>query len=169
MISIFTDGSCIKNPGGRGGFGVIAFAPWSFTKVLYTYHEHTDSTTNNREELKAIINAMEWSMELNADNANFVIYTDSSYCCNSINKWMWTWAKNGWKTIKKEPVENQDLLSTLYIYYTTKNLNCQVEKIKGHNEKIGNELADALATNNKNKFDEWIDKGGIILPDGIYF
>lgn len=155
MIECFVDGSCKRNPG-PGGYGVIIFEPWDDTIVQYLHHEKVNTmTTNNREELKAIIHASEWFMNECPKDETCVIYSDSSYCVNILNDWMYKWGCNDWINSHGKQIENIDLITILYNYYTKKISNCQVKKIKGHNQNVGNELADALATFNKKKFIEF--------------
>lgn len=65
---IFTDGSCLKNPGGPGG--------WAFTLIengeQWTMSGGDSSTTNNRMELMAVIEALDF-----AQGNEYVIHTDS--------------------------------------------------------------------------------------------
>ena len=90
----------------------------------------------------------------NPENEDYIIYSDSSYCVNVINNWMLQWGRSNWKNSRGKIIANQDLIIPLYHYYTKKNLNCQIMKIKGHSEILGNELADALATFNTQKFND---------------
>lgn len=162
MQKIFwTDGSCSGNPG-PGGFGVVCLETDETTGndyVDYIYDEHCQSTTNNREELKAILHVLKIAVE-NPD-VHITIYSDSAYAVNAINTWMHNWARNGWINSKKLPVENKDLITEIYKYYTTKFHRCQVLKCHGHNGTVGNELADALATGNKTKYLTILKKNNI--------
>ena len=63
---------------------------------------------------------------------------------------------------KNKEVENIDLIKALYNYLTTDFFNCQVSKVAGHANICGNELADALATNDMVKFDKLLKKYEII-------
>lgn len=153
----FTDGACSGNPG-PGGFGVISlnkvhrqtleeYIP-SYS-VEYMYSEQCDNTTNNREEMKAILHVFALA-DKDREN-NYIIYSDSAYCVNMINDWIFNWSKNNWKNSKKQTVENLDLIQSLYKYLNTEFFNCQVLKVRGHDGQLENECADALATNNSNK------------------
>lgn len=144
----YTDGACKGNPG-PGGYGVVEMKD---NKILYEYSEYCDNTTNNREELKAILHVFELAA---ADPDNqYIIYSDSSYAVNIINDWIFTWVKNNWINSKGNQIENLDLILNLYKYVTINFFNCQVKKCKAHCNNIGNELADALATNNQKKYDK---------------
>lgn len=172
--TFYTDGACSGNPG-PGGFGVIEINECQIRKrdqwgnwttnfienhIEYIYNEQCEQTTNNREELKAILHVFKLAA---ADPDNkYVIYSDSAYAVNMINSWIWTWSKNNWKNSKKQIVENIDLVKELYNYLNINFFNCQVLKCDGHRGNVGNELADALATNNSNKFDKIIKQNNII-------
>lgn len=160
----YTDGSCRGNPG-PGGYGVIGLDiaySQTMTEVIprmstwYAYRESQENTTNNRMELEAILHAAKFAKMLPAHK--FIIYSDSAYAVKAINEWMRGWAANGWQNSKKKPVENQDLMKQLWEIFSDPKCNCQVIKCNGHSGEIGNELADALATNDYIKYSKIIDK-----------
>ena len=157
MIVFYTDGACKGNPG-PGGFGVISLQN---NEILYDYAEYCEETTNNREEMKAILHVFKL-IEFSKVKDTVVIYSDSAYCVNMINDWIWKWANNGLKNSKKQTVENIDLVKELYKYLTIEFFPCQVIKIKGHCGIIENELADALATKDKAKYKKILDKHNIV-------
>ena len=145
---IYTDGSCLGNPG-PGGYGlVISYRDSEGLRIQLTERSRSSDTTNNREELKAIISAFEHMEELLQPEDTFTIYSDSAYCVNMCNDWIRTWASKGWKRSKNQPIENLDLVQTIYNYLNKFSFQCQIQKVKGHANDVGNELADALATNN---------------------
>ena len=130
-VSIYTDGSSIGNPG-RGGYGVV---------LLYEGHRKEISggfrlTTNNRMELLAVIVGLE---ALKSFNKNIVIYSDSKYVVNAVEKkWLFNWEKNSFKKKK-----NKDLwLRFLKIY---RKHSVKFVWIKGHSEIVENERCDFLA------------------------
>jgi len=99
------------------------------------------NTTNNRMELTACIMALG---ELKRTDVKIRMYSDSAYIVNCINnRWYQKWEKNGWKTAKKEPVENRDLWEKLLNY--VKKLDIEFIKVKGHAGIELNERADELA------------------------
>lgn len=172
--AFWVDGACRGNPG-PGGFGVIRleqaqvrtlnnWGQWSTshykTIVDYKYSEYCEHTTNNREELKAILHVFQLAT---ADKNNkYIIYSDSAYAVNMINSWINNWAKNNWRNSKNKEVENIDLVKELYNYLNIDFFNCQVRKVDGHANVPGNELADALATNDLNKFEKELKKNNIV-------
>lgn len=170
-INIYTDGSSRGNPG-PGGFGVVAFIHDNENFPDYSYSESTENTTNNREELKAILHAFEYAMRLQNHpfyknlNLTFIIYSDSSYCVNICNDWIFTWARNNWLNSKNKTIENKDLIESLYKYLTIDFFPCQVVKTQGHNKIYGNELADAKARGDDKRYRLLIEKKcGPILWD----
>ena len=157
---IYADGACKGNPG-LGGYGVVIIKD---NQIIYKHSEQCENTTNNREELKAILHAFEYCQKINED---CIIYSDSAYTVNMLNNWIFTWATNGWKNSKKQIVENIDLVKALYKYINIDFFNCQVVKCKGHANIIGNELADALASNNINKWNKLIKDNSLDFIENL--
>lgn len=143
-LAFYTDGACSGNPG-KGGFGVICIEDG---EILHIYSKQCENTTNNREELKAILHVLK---HMYCAAIETTIFSDSAYCVNMLNKWIWDWAENDWKNSKGREVENIDLVKELY-HYLRKAKNVMIVKVDGHSGILGNELADALATNNETKF-----------------
>ena len=71
-----------------------------------------------------------------------IIYTDSAYCCNLINSWMYSWERNGWKRPKNQEVKNLEIIKEIYKLADI----AEICKVSGHSGILGNELADQLAT-----------------------
>lgn len=170
----YTDGSSKGNPG-PGGYGVIELNTCLSQTMMEYVERHTlvqchredcPETTNNREELKAILYVAELAA---ADPDNeYIIYTDSLYCVNTINNWMYGWAKNNWLNSKKKPAENLDLIKPLWKLFNSPFFNAQVKKIPGHSNVIGNELADRLATGKIEEFKMLLTTNNILpLTDEI--
>ncbi len=133
-VVIYTDGACKGNPG-PGGWG--AWLRWgSHEKELFGGER---STTNNRMELTAVIEALA-SLKRRVPVA---IYTDSAYVRNGITEWISNWKRRGWRTADGKPVKNADLwrrLDELAAQHAV-----QWHWVKGHSGDPGNERADALA------------------------
>ena len=134
QVEIFTDGSCLGNPG-PGGYGTV---------LRYKQHEKELSdgfymTTNNRMELLAAIvglSSLRESCQVN-------LTTDSQYVRQGITQWIHNWKKLGWKTADKKPVKNADLWQRL----DTETQRHQVSWhwVKGHAGHPENERCDDLA------------------------
>jgi len=104
-----------------------------------TLHGGEPETTNNRMEMTAAIealNALKGPREV-------ILYTDSKYVMDGINKWMPAWKKRGWKTANKKPVKNQDLWQALDEAVSRHKIKWNW--VRGHTGVDGNEEADALA------------------------
>jgi len=134
MIEIYTDGSCLENPG-NGGWAAIIKINENKKKISGS----EKNTTNNRMELLATINALK---SINSDE-EINIYTDSQYVKLGITEWINTWVKNNWKTSKKEDVKNKDLWTELYNLNRT--LKVKWVWIKAHAGNPLNEEVDLLA------------------------
>ena len=134
MIKIYTDGSCLKNPG-NGGWAAIICTDNEVKKISGSEKD----TTNNRMELMATINALK---EVNSEDL-IEIYTDSKYVKNGITDWIHNWIKNNWKTSSKEDVKNKDLWVQLHDL----NNNSQIKWnwVKAHAGNPLNEEVDLLA------------------------
>ena len=74
-----------------------------------------------------------------------IIYSDSSYCVNTLNEWIYGWARKGWLKANRQPPENLDLIKEFYNLFQ-QGYKMDLRKVKGHAGETGNELADELAT-----------------------
>lgn len=135
QVTIYTDGACSGNPG-PGGWGAIL----SYGSHKKEISGGEEATTNNRMELMAAIAALDALKE----PCEVDIYTDSAYLNNAFTAgWIYNWQRNGWKTSKKEPVENQDLWQLLLKH--TRMHQIHWHKVKGHSDNPHNNRCDALA------------------------
>lgn len=142
QIEIYTDGACSGNPG-PGGWGAVLIYNGKEKELSGSEKE----TTNNRMELTAVI------MALNALNqpCEVKLTTDSKYVCDAVNKgWVYSWRKNGWRKSDKRPALNVDLWEELLSLLEKH----EVEFIwmKGHNGHKYNEICDALAVKEYQKY-----------------
>lgn len=156
MIEIYVDGSCRKNQ--YGGFGICIID--NFGKIIYQYGEQVSNTTNNRMELQALLYALDLTQTKYKDK-KCVIKSDSAYCVNMYNEWIYNWNKNGWVRYGNKPIENLDLVKQIWEYCKLEWPNFIVEKVPGHSGLLGNEIADCLATNNKAKLHKIFDENDI--------
>ena len=134
MIKIYTDGSCLSNPG-NGGWAAIINKNGEIKKIS----GNEKNTTNNRMELMAPINALK---NINSKDP-IEIFTDSKYVKNGITEWINTWVVNNWKTSKKENVKNKDLW--LELYKLNQTLNIKWNWVKAHAGDPLNEEVDMMA------------------------
>jgi ribonuclease HI len=134
MIKIYTDGSCLNNPG-NGGWAAIINDNGEILKISGCEKK----TTNNRMELMAPISALK---KINKGK-KVEIYTDSKYVKLGITEWINKWTKNNWQTSKKEDVKNKELWVELY--ELTKSFEISWIWIKAHAGNTLNEEVDSLA------------------------
>ena len=134
MIKIYTDGSCLKNPG-NGGWAAIININSEIVKISGSAKD----TTNNKMELMAPIKALQEIKE----QQPIEIYTDSQYVKLGITDWIHKWIKNNWQTSKKEPVKNKELW--IELYELTKSYEIKWIWVKAHAGNILNEEVDLLA------------------------
>jgi len=104
MIKIYTDGSCLENPG-NGGWAAIIIDDDKKTQIKGS----KKNTTNNQMELLAPIEALKKIPK----GSEVQIFTDSKYVKSGITEWIHNWKKNGWKTADKQPVKNKELWEEL--------------------------------------------------------
>ena len=123
-VQIYTDGACSGNPGKGGWAAVLVYGKKEKELV-----GGSESTTNNRMELSAVIEA-----------------TDSKYVCDSVTKgWVYSWQKNNWKKADKKPALNVDLWEELLPLLEKHTVT--FNWVKGHNGHPYNERCDKLAVN----------------------
>lgn len=146
-VRIFTDGACSENPG-PGGWAVV----FNTASKCHTFSGNELLTTNNRMELKAVIQAFKIIVAKESKfhgKHEYDIYSDSAYVVNTINNhWIEAWQKNNWQTTKREDVKNRDLweeLSELRMEANKLGVLVTIHKIKGHSGNTFNELVDKLA------------------------
>lgn len=138
-ITIYTDGGCSGNPG-PGGWGAIILDGANEAQIS----GGEPHTTNNRMELLAAINALEFVRQnYDAQNASVKFFIDSQYVKNGITVWIKNWKAKGWRTSDKKPVKNTDLwtqLDSLVSLFSALEWNW----VKGHSGIKYNEICDAL-------------------------
>jgi ribonuclease HI len=134
LIEVYTDGSCLGNPGTGG---------WAFLILRegedINHFGYQQNTTNNQMELTAAINALEFIKE----NDEVTLFTDSSYVKNGITSWIVNWKKNNWKNSQKKEVKNKDLW--IKLDFLNSNRNIIWKWVKAHDVNEHNNRVDLLA------------------------
>jgi ribonuclease HI len=171
---IYTDGGCYQDIGA-----------WAYVEIARTFDEegtaldgrrisgygrrisgYVYNTTNNRMEMQAIINAVH---SLPA-GSKVKIFSDSGYCVTGHNDpaYLKKWMYNGWKTSKKDPVENRDLweefikIDMMY--------DVQYILIKGHSKdknsihKKWNDMCDQMCTQMREYATNRYTTHGVMIP-----
>jgi len=147
-VKIYTDGSCLGNPG-PGGYGAVLNYKGHIKELSQGYQ----LTTNNRMEMLATVKALASLKE----PCQVVLTTDSQYVKQGITSWIANWQKNNWKTSAKKPVKNVDLWKALY--EETQRHTIDWRWVKGHSGHPENERCDELARNAAMASDLLEDKG----------
>ena len=130
MIKIYTDGSCLKNPG-NGGWAAIIIDDEKKTQIKGS----KKNTTNNQMELLAPIEALKKIPK----GSKVQIFTDSKYVKSGITEWIHNWKKNGWKTANREPVKNKELWEELDLL--ANEFEISWNWVKAHStDKLNNEV-----------------------------
>ncbi|CAL4320771.1 Ribonuclease HI [Buchnera aphidicola (Thelaxes suberi)] len=133
-IKIFTDGSCLGNPGPGGCCAIVKYKQY-IKKIYSSFY----LTTNNRMEIMGAI----IGLELLKETCEVSIITDSKYLQSGIVIWIKSWKEKNWKTKKNKPVKNIDLwirLDTIIKYH-----HVNWKWIKGHSMHPENDLCDKIA------------------------
>lgn len=151
IVKVYTDGACSGNPG-AGGWGALLLFKSEKGKEKVVIKGGEKNTTNNRMEMKAVIEAMKFvESNLKEYTIKLTIVSDSAYIVDSITEnALSKWESNGWKTTKDTDVKNQDLWKE--IAYLEKQLQPKFVKVKGHNGDKFNEYVDKIAVSERDKF-----------------
>ncbi len=135
-VIIYTDGGAHPNPG-RGGYGAVLLYKGKRKELSGGY----SLTTNNRMEILAAIRAL----EVLKRRCSVMLYSDSKYIVNAINKgWARRWRRNNWMRTKEEAAKNSDLWSQLLELCEQHEVNFQW--VRGHAASKENNRCDTLAT-----------------------
>lgn len=134
-VELFTDGACSGNPGAGGYAAILRYK--GKEKVISGGDEHT---TNNRMELKAVIEGLKALKE----PCRVTLYTDSQYVANALKEgWASSWKSNNWRKSDKKPALNIDLWEKLLTLSEKHTLD--IHWVKGHAGHPENERCDFLA------------------------
>jgi ribonuclease HI len=137
MYVLYTDGSCLGNPG-RGGWAARCLD-------LFDISGGEKVSTNNVMEMTAIVRGIEKCLELSVDvNPEVSVFTDSQYVINGMTMWIKGWKKKGWKTASGTLVKNKDL----WVKLDALSKKCSTVEwhwVKAHNGNINNEFVDTEA------------------------
>ncbi len=149
MYKIYSDGSCLGNPG-FGGVGIVIVKDDVILQKLSFSEEHT---TNNIMELTAAISGILYVREHYTKDEEIEILTDSDYVVKGCNEWIIGWKKRNWKNVK-----NLDL----WLLMDSSKHNCKFSWVRGHADDVYNIIADDLArtaaTNMKKDFNNGKNK-----------
>jgi len=142
-ITVYSDGSCLGNPGPGGWAARIENGG---DPIVLSGGE--SRTTNNRMELMAAISVLEWLRKHGSAGTTVTLVLDSEYVLKGMFEWLQGWQRKAWKNSKGQPVVNDDLwrrVPELLDAVKKKGVKLQKKWVKGHTGDPGNEFVDDLA------------------------
>lgn len=157
MITIYTDGSSIWNPGPWGWWFLVVknMQLWIKSDIEIAWGE--ERSTNNRMELSAVIQALNRLVDNWYKDELVTIYMDSMYVHDWIEKYLAGWIARGWRLANKKPVLNKDLwmmLNTLLPCCS----HITRKWVKAHASSKYNNTVDRLARNKALLIQKWLPK-----------
>jgi len=132
-VTIYTDGSCLDNPG-PGGWGAIL----RYGKQERAISGGEKNTTNNRMELRAALEALRTLTE----SCNVTLFTDSNYLKKGVTEWMPNWKRRNWRR-KGGKLANVDLWMKLDEEISRHDIHWHW--VRGHSGNVMNDRVDRLA------------------------
>lgn len=145
-ILVACDGSSRRNAEGDIG-GPIA---WAWAREDEHWYVNGDiSGTNQKAELLALMTVL-----LMHPNEHLHVQSDSRYALNVAEKWLWGWAKKGWRKGDGEVIVNKEVIQQIHSLMLSRSKKIEFEWVKGHDKTMANPLnhkADELAFNMSDK------------------
>lgn len=147
VITIYTDGSSLGNPG-AGGYGIVLISGPHRKELSQGFR----LTTNNRMELMAVCVALE---ALKVEGSEVTIFSDSKYVVDAVSQgWVFGWEKKRFSGKK-----NPDLWVRFLRAYRRHRV--RFVWVKGHSETVENNRCDTLAVAAANGINLLEDNGYI--------
>ena len=138
-LIVYTDGSCLGNPG-RGGWA------WAVPDGPYASGA-AEHTTNQRMEIQAALEALVHLAGTPEAKAGVTVVSDSTYVVKCFqDRWHEGWLRRGWKNSQKQPVANRDLWEQLFEVALYGGHSIEWRWVKGHSGDRWNDVVDELAT-----------------------
>jgi ribonuclease HI len=145
LTTVYTDGSCLGNPGPGG---------WAWAVPGGPYASGADPrTTNQRMEITAVLRALETLRAEDAGTgtagdaaAGVIVRSDSAYVVNCFRQRWWAgWQRRGWRNSQGKRVANRDLWEPLISLALDPAVPVRFEWVKGHSGDHWNDVVDELA------------------------
>jgi ribonuclease HI len=134
-VVVYTDGSCLGNPGRGGWAWAVPDGPYASGAEL--------RTTNQRMEITAALEALR---ALSGPDVEVEIVSDSSYVVNCFRQRWWEgWRRRGWKNSQNKPIANRDLWEPLFELALDPQRRVTFRWVKGHSGDQWNDRVDSLA------------------------
>jgi ribonuclease HI len=134
VITVSTDGSCLRNPGGAIG--------WAWANHDGTHDSGgAASGTNQIAELMAVLEAI----RSHPGSEVLTIEADSLYAIKCSSVWVQGWKRKGWRTAGGGPVQNLELVQGIEVAIAARPGPVVFVWVRGHRGDQFNERADELA------------------------
>jgi ribonuclease HI len=141
-ITVHVDGSAFDNPGGEGGIAGIVEFPDNLKREPETiFQQGYEETTNQRMELQACIEALEWT-RANAQLlgvSRVIIVSDSMYLCEQYRRAQY-WKKDNWRNREGRPVDNADLWERILFLIPKLGVRMEIQYEEGKSTPLGREV-----------------------------
>ena len=139
-FALYTDGACRGNPG-PGSYAYLVQEPTD--EILHESACHSEYTTNNKMEMSAVVEGLEFLKTSVSPMHTIYVFTDSKYVVDGMKSWIHSWKKRDWKKADKKPPENLELWKSLD--QLSQICNVEFHWVKGHSGHPQNEYVDGLA------------------------
>lgn len=138
MVTVYTDGSCLGNPGPGG---------WAWVVPGGRFESGADPhTTNQRMEITAPLRALE-ALAPDAGDEGILVRSDSTYVVNCfLQRWWAGWQRRSWRNSQGKPVANRDLWEQLFALALDPAVTVRFAWVKGHSGDRWNDVVDELAS-----------------------
>jgi ribonuclease HI len=135
-LTVYTDGSCLGNPGPGGWAWAIPAGPYG--------SGGSGRTTNQRMEVTAVLEALATPAIDGAEP--LVVISDSTYVVKCfLDRWWEGWLRRGWRNSQGKPVANRDLWEPLLGLVLESDRQVDFRWVKGHSGDRWNDFVDELA------------------------
>jgi ribonuclease HI len=137
-VTVYTDGSCLGNPGRGGWAWAVPDGPFASGAAA--------QTTNQRMEVTAVLEALR-ALRADAGDAGIDVFSDSTYVVNCFrDRWWAGWHRRNWRNSQGKPVANRDLWEPLIELAVDPVVPVRFHWVRGHAGDRWNEVVDQLAT-----------------------
>ena len=157
VLEVYTDGSLKRKE------LTLRYGGWAYivvenaTTLVHADHGGAKDTTNQKMELTAVAEALDYVSKIRKPNERIIVYSDSAYVINCYaQEWYINWINNGWLNSEKKPVANRELWERIVPYFD--NFWYDFRKVEAHSGVYWNEECDAMAQNKADRLKRGIDK-----------
>jgi len=144
-IKIWCDGGSRNNgkPNNIGGWAFLL----TYKSHILSKSGHAYNTTNNEQELTALINALK---QIKTTDIPIIVYSDSQYVIKGLTEWRKGWESRNWLNAQKNPVANKELWIELFSLHDRQSM-IEYKWVKGHSDDEGNNFVDRLLNEEMDK------------------